>query len=91
MKMTTDIPANVITPDRMKTRLGTLEFLRRLPHRRKRRRRSGISSTFSAPWKYDYDHAGGLAPRLPQGIREWGPDNETMIFGKAAWTPRCCS
>ncbi|MEN8801244.1 MAG: hypothetical protein ABF297_04620, partial [Thiogranum sp.] len=31
MKYSTDIPANVITPDKMETRLGTLEFIDGVP------------------------------------------------------------
>ncbi len=31
MKMTTDIPENVITPDQMETRIGTLQFVDGVP------------------------------------------------------------
>jgi hypothetical protein len=31
MKMTTNIPANILTPDAVETRLGTLKFLDGLP------------------------------------------------------------
>ena len=31
MKMTTDIPAGITTPDRVETRLGTLRFFDGLP------------------------------------------------------------
>jgi len=31
MKMTTDIPASIIMPDKIKTRIGTLEFFDGFP------------------------------------------------------------
>ena len=79
MKMTTDIPANVITPDRTETRLGTLEFTDGFPS----------AETSQKIWDFmDFQRAvevmimttpAASLSGFRRGIREFGPDNETMI------------
>jgi hypothetical protein len=79
-KMTTDIPAGVITPDTMETRLGTLRFADGFP----------TSETAQKIWDHlDFSRAvecmimttpAASLAGFRRGIREWGPDNETMIY-----------
>ena len=79
MKMTTDIPANVITPDRTETRLGTLEFTDGFP----------TEETTQKVWDHmDFSRAvevmimttpAASLQGFRKGIQKWGPDNETMI------------
>ena len=81
MKMTTPIPANVFTPDEVKTtRLGTLRFKDGVP----------TEETAQKVWdQLDFQRAVELmilttpAASLSgfrRSIREWGPDNKTMIY-----------
>ena len=80
MKMTTDIPTNVITPDKTETRLGTLEFVDGVP----------TEATSQKVWDHlDFSRAvEAMIMTTPaaslvgfrNGIRQWGPDNETMIY-----------
>ena len=91
MKMTTEIPANVITPDRTETRLGTLEFIDGFP----------TEETAQKVWDHmDFSRAvevmimttpAASLQGFRKGIQKWGPDNETMISGRGGWTPRACS
>ena len=80
MKMTTEIPANVITPDRTETRLGTLEFVDGFP----------TDATVQKVWDHmDFSRAveamimttpAASLQGFRKGIQQWGPDNETMIY-----------
>lgn len=80
MKMTTDIPTNVITPDKTETRLGTLEFVDGVP----------TEATSKKIWDHlDFSRAveamimttpAASLSGFRKGIRQWGPDNETMIY-----------
>jgi len=80
MKMTTEITANVITPDKMKTRIGTLHFRDGVP----------TEETAQKVWEQlDFSRAvEAMIMTTPaaslQGfrkvVRKWGPDNETMII-----------
>ena len=80
MKMTTEIPANVVTPDKMETRLGTLEFVDGVP----------TEATSQKVWDHlDFSRAveamimttpAASLSGFRKGIRQWGPDNETMIY-----------
>ncbi len=84
-KMTTDIPANVITPDKMETSIGTLEFNDGFP----------TEETAKKVWdNLDFVRAvEAMIMTTPaaslvgfrKGIRDFGPDNETMIIGMVAW------
>ncbi len=79
-KNTTDIPANVMTPDKMKTRLGTLKFKDGFP----------TEETAQKIWDHlDFARAvevmimttpAASLQGFRKGIRKWGPDNETMII-----------
>lgn len=79
MKYTTDIPDNVITPDKMSTRIGTLRFVDGVP----------TDKTAQKVWD-QLDFQRGVECMIlttptaslngfRKGIRKWGPDNETMI------------
>ncbi len=50
MKYSTEIPANVITPDRTETRIGTLEFVDGFPSRQQHRR-SGTTWISRVRWR----------------------------------------
>jgi len=77
---TTDIPANVVTPDRTETRIGTLEFVDGVP----------TPATSQALWDHlDFSRAvetmimttpAASLAGFRRGMRELGPDNETMIY-----------
>jgi len=80
MKMTTEIPANVITPDKMETSIGTLNFVDGVP----------TKETAQKIWdQQDFSRAvEAMIMTTPtaslqgfrKGIQKWGPDNETMIY-----------
>jgi hypothetical protein len=80
MKMTTEIPANVVTPDKMKTSIGTLHFKDGVP----------TKETAQKIWdQQDFSRAvEAMIMTTPtaslqgfrKGIQKWGPDNETMIY-----------
>ena len=80
MKMTTDIPASVITPDKMETRIGTLNFVDGVP----------TKETAQKVWdQLDFSRAveamimttpAASLQGFRKGIQKWGPDNKTMIY-----------
>jgi hypothetical protein len=80
MKMTTDIPENVITQDVRETRFGTLRFVDGFP----------TEETAQMVWdQLDFQRAvevmimttpAASLSGFRRSIREWGPDNETMIY-----------
>ena len=80
MKYTTKIPANVVTPDRTETRLGTLQFVDGVP----------TEETAQKVWDHmDFSRAvevmimttpAASLQGFRKGIQKWGPDNETMIY-----------
>jgi hypothetical protein len=79
-KMTTDIPAGVVTEDVRETRLGALEFIDGFP----------TDETAQKVWdQLDFQRAvevmimttpAASLSGFRRAIREWGPDNETMII-----------
>ena len=87
-KMTTDIPANTLTPDKTETRLGTMEFVDGIP----------TDATAQKVWDHlDFSRAvEAMIMNVPaaslagfrKGIREFGPDNETMIIFEGRLDPR---
>ena len=87
-KMTTQIPENVITPDKMETSIGTLEFNDGFP----------TEETAKKVWdNLDFVRAvEAMIMTTPaaslvgfrRGIRDFGPDNETMIIWKGRLDPR---
>ena len=80
MKNTTEIPPNVVTPDRTETRLGTLEFVDGFPSK----------ATAQKVWDFmDFSRAveamimttpAASLQGFRKGIQKWGPDNKTMIY-----------
>lgn len=80
MKMTTDIPPSVITADTRETRVGTLNFVDGVP----------TDETAQLAWdQLDLSRAVDvMIDAIPtaslvgfrNAIREFGPDNETMIY-----------
>ena len=84
-KMTTQIPANVLIPDQVDTRLGTLKFFDGVP----------TAETAEKVWDHlDFSRAvesmimctpAASLAGFRRGIREYGPDNETaIIWGKSS-------
>ena len=79
-KMTTQIPENVLIPDKVDTRLGTLEFFDGVP----------TAETAQKIWdNQDFSRAvecmimttpAASLSGFRRGIRELGPDNETAII-----------
>jgi len=79
-KMTTQVPDNVLIPDKVETRLGTLEFFDGVP----------TAETSEKVWDHlDFSRAvESMIMTTPaaslvgfrRGIREFGPDNETAII-----------
>ena len=79
-KMTTQVPDNVLIPDKVDTRLGTLEFFDGVP----------TAETAEKVWDHlDFSRAvESMIMTTPaaslvgfrRGIREFGPDNETAII-----------
>ena len=79
-KMTTQVPNNVLIPDKVDTRLGTLEFFDGVP----------TAETAEKVWDHlDFSRAvESMIMTTPaaslvgfrKGIREFGPDNETAII-----------
>ena len=79
-KMTTQIPENVLIPDKVETRLGTLEFFDGVP----------TAETAEKIWdNQDFSRAvesmimctpAASLAGFRRGIREFGPDNETAII-----------
>ena len=80
MKMTTEIPAGITTPDRVETRLGTLRFF------------DGLPDEATVQKVYDnLDYQRGVQAFLTAipaasfsafraGIRTFGPDNQTVLI-----------
>ncbi len=78
--MATEIPASIVTPDRLETSIGTLEFT------------SGFPDEATAEKVYDnldFMHGvqaflttmpGASLSAMREGIRQFGPDNETVII-----------
>ena len=87
-KMTTQIPANVIIPDKVETRIGTLKFIDGVP----------TAETAQKIWdNQDFSRAvesmimttpAASLAGFRRGIREFGPDNETAIIWESAWIQR---
>jgi len=79
-KMTTQTPANVLIPDEVETRLGTLKFFDGVP----------TEETAAKVWdQLDFQRAvecmilttpAASLSGFRRGIREYGPDNETAII-----------
>ena len=79
-KMTTDVPDNVLIPDEVDTRLGTLKFFDGVP----------TEETAAKVWDHlDFQRAvesmilttpAASLSGFRRGIREFGPDNETAII-----------
>ena len=79
-KMTTQVPDNVLIPDKVDTRLGTLEFFDGVP----------TAETAQKIWdNQDFSRAvesmimctpAASLVGFRRGIREFGPDNETAII-----------
>jgi hypothetical protein len=80
MKMTTNTPAGIATPDRTETRLGALEFVDGFPS----------EATAQKVWDHmDFSRAveamimttpAASLQGFRKGIQKWGPDNKTMIY-----------
>jgi hypothetical protein len=88
MKMTTDIPASITTPDSVETRLGTLNFF------------DGFPDEATVQTVYDnLDFQRGVqafltalpaasAYALRTGLRTYGPDNQTLLISESLMDSR---
>jgi hypothetical protein len=88
MKMTTDIPTAIITPDTVKTRLGTLRFF------------DGLPDQATVDMLYDnLDFSRGVQTFLNampaaslyamrEGLRAFGPDNQTVLITESLMDSR---
>src|SRR5512136_814323 len=83
MKMTTDIPAGIITPDQVETRLGTLRFFDGLPDE------ATVQTLYD---NLDFQRAvQAFLTALPAaqfhatrtGLRAFGPDNQTVLIAES--------
>ena len=79
-KMTTDIPASIITPDRVETRLGTLRFFDGFPDE------ATVQKVYD---NLDFQRAveafltaspAAAMNAVRSGIRSFGPDNQTVLI-----------
>src|SRR4030042_893002 len=79
-KMTTDIPAGILTPDRVETRLGTLRFFDGLPDE------ATVQTVYD---NLDFQRAvqtfltalpAAQAHATRTGMRTFGPDNQTVLI-----------
>ena len=83
MKMATDIPSSITTPDQVETRLGTLTFFDGLPNKETVQKlydnldfQRGVQAFITA-----IPAASAYAMRT--GIRTFGPDNQTVLIGES--------
>ena len=83
LKMATDIPASITTPDAVETRLGTLKFFDGLPDETTVQKlydnldfQRGVQAFITA-----IPAASAYAMRT--GIRTFGPDNQTVLVGES--------
>ena len=91
LKMTTEIPEGIATPDKLETRLGTFKL------------RDGIPDLKSIENIYDYlDFHNGVQAYLSgiqiasmsalrRGILQFGPANYTALIFESSWIHRHCS
>ena len=90
MKMTTDVPPGIATPDKLETRIGTLNLV------------DGVPDKETAQKVYDYlDFQRGVQAfmssiqiasmdALRKGIVEFGPPNTTAILFENLMDPAPC-
>jgi len=80
MKMTTDIPPEITTPDSVETRLGTLKFLDGFPDK------ATVDKVYD---NLDFQRGvqafltgvpGASQVAIRHGIRSFGPDNQTVVL-----------
>ena len=88
MKYTTEIPANVITPDKMETSIGTLEFNDGFPTDETAQKVWDNLDLIRAVECMIMTTPAASLVGFRQGIREFGPDNETMIIWEGRLDPR---
>jgi hypothetical protein len=88
LKMTTDIPASILTPDRVETRLGTLRFFDGLPDEETVQKvydnldfQRGVQAFLTALPAADMC-------ALRAGYRSFGPDNQTLLITESLMDSR---
>ena len=88
VRMATDIPASILTPDSVETRLGTLKFFDGFPDEETVRKvydnldfQRGVEAFLT-----------GLAPgnscAIREGYRSFGPDNQTLLMTESLMDAR---
>jgi len=90
MKMTTKIPPGIATPDKLQTRIGTLNLVDGVPDK----------ATVQKVYDYlDFQHGvqafmNGIQIASMDGLRKgilgFGPRIPRRFFSRISWTPRPC-
>ena len=87
-KMTTQIPANVITPDKVETSIGTLHFYDGFPTEETAQKVWDNQDFVRAVEAMIMTTPAASLVGFRRGIRDFGPDNETMIIWESRLDPR---
>ncbi len=80
MKMTTDIPVEITTPDTVETRLGTLKFFDGFPDKATVEKVYDNLDFMRGIQAFLNTVPGASMVAIRNGLREFGPDNQTVIL-----------
>jgi len=80
MKMTTDIPEELTTPDKVETRLGTLQFFDGFPDRATVEKVYDNLDFMRGVQAFLNTVPGASMVAIRNGLREFGPDNQTVVL-----------
>lgn len=88
MKMTTDIPAGILTPDRVETRLGTLRFFDGLPDEATVQKVYDNLDLMRGVQAFLTAIPAASLSAMRTGIRSFGPDNQTVLITESLMDSR---
>ena len=80
MKMTTDIPPSIEIPDKVETRIGTLNFVDGFPDKETTQKVYDNLDFQRAVQSFLIAMPGASEVAIRQGIRNFGPDNQTVLL-----------
>ena len=80
MKMTTPIPAEITTPDKVETRLGTLQFFDGFPDEATVEKVYDNLDFMRGVQAFLNTVPGASMVAIRNGLREFGPDNQTVVL-----------
>lgn len=80
MKMTTPIPAELMTPDRVETRLGSLQFTDGFPDKATVDKLYDNLDFMRGTQAFLNTVPGASMVAIRNGLREFGPDNRTVVL-----------